>query len=1050
MVLSDQNADWYSVIAQFEVDMNLPDELINHLRDGNVILFLGAGASYGANDVNGQGAPLGNDLGVYLNQDLLDGEFAASDPLSLIAQTALHSKGRAAVQESVQRRIGKLKPAEYHHRIAALRWRLLATTNYDVVVEQVYEQARPERLQELRPWVRNSMQIDLAIRHQDLVYLKLHGCIRHLEQDDLDLVLSPEQFNAHRDGRGNLFDHFRNVAYENPVVYVGFQLADADILLYEDQISHELSGRRPRNYVVLPKVGTHKRAMFREKNIEVLEGTFEDFLIAAEAAVPEQFRQIAGLVRAERAIESRLNRPVAELTLLPQLLDTEFEHVYPAMARTEETPQNFYRGLCRNFTPILSGWDVQRNLGRKLLETISKAQTAPRCQFYVVLGPAGSGKSTLLRRLALDLSQEGQLCLYLRENGRIDHAGLNQLWSVIDERLILFVDQAADHLSDLERLIRDSRHSKAQVTVIVTASHPEWNTVCEPLDAFLETENRFDLPPRISDSEVDALLAKLEQHRSLGVLAGRSLAERRAAFREHAERHVLVALYEATQGEPFEQIILKEYRGLQPPEAQRLYLAVALLHRFGVAVRAMLIHRAFDISHQDFRQRFFRPLEQVIFEDNDHLGPRYRTRHPVIADILFERVLPQAEDRVRELIQVMRCLNLSYESDHHVFTAMIHYRRLLEQFKGNPEAVSALYAVALTVGVARDVYWQQGMYEMRREQPDFDGADGLFDLALEQSPGDPYVLHAKAELAFMRAERAGNAAQRQQHVEHALTQLAPLLHKRTHKAVALHTQGKIELLQLRSAIAEVDQAAIAQSTDRLRGLLDRTQREYLDDPRFLKLDADFAKMLRDSTRALELLEQAYKAGPDHPHIAAQLVMAYQQVHRQEDADRVLHSALDRSPTNKKLNWLQFQRLQATAEPNVLLSYLRKSFNDGDPVAQQQFWFARFAFEFGVPAEKEKAKRHFDRLKQRYGYGSEGGRIRDKALEQGQPKAFIGEVTRKDRDYAFVRRDLDGESFFTPRTSASGAVWDELNVGRRVSFQLGYRYSGPLALALEPI
>ena len=764
--------------------------------------------------------------------------------------------------------------------------------------------------------------------------------------------------------------------------------------------------------------------------------------------MPERFRQIAGLVHTERAIEARLNRPAVALPLLPQLLDTEFEHVHSSMYRPLETPENFYRGLCRNFTPILNEWDVRRTLGHKLLRVLEANHEAARCQFYTVLGPAGSGKSTLLRRLAVDLAAQGRLCLHLRENGRIDLARLEQLWSAVDERVFVLIDQAANHANDLERLIRSSRQSTAQVTVIVTASQAEWNAACERLEAFFDDESKHELPARISEAEVDVLLEKLERYDSLGVLTGRSQQERRAAFLQHAQRHVLVALYQATHGEPFEEIIVREYRGLQPAEAQRLYLGVALLHRFGVPVRAMLIHRAFGIGHQQFRDRFFKPLEQVVFEEKDHLGWRYRTRHPVIATILFERGMPNPEDRAREIARVMRCLNLSYESDAEAFAAMIHYRQLLEQFRGSPKSAKMLYAAALEIGAVRDVHWQHGMYEMRREGGSLDEASALFDLALLDSPGDPFVVHARSELELARAERATDAEQRRRFAREAQAQLAPLLHRPAHKQVALHTQGKIELLLLRHAIRDDDAGEIAEGTERLRSLLDRAQREYQDDPRFLKLDADLSRLLRDSERALEFLERAFEAGPEHPHIAVELEMAYRQAGREADSDRVLDQALDQLPDNRKLNWVKFKRLQTTAEPATLLGFLRKSFNDGDPVGEPQFWYARFAFEFGGSAEKERARRLFEKLKNRYGYGKDGAMVRDVAKEGGQSRTFTGLVTRKERDYAFVRRELDGESLYAARSSTSAAVWEDLNEARRVSFHIGYRYSGLTAQGLE--
>jgi len=79
------------------------------------------------------------------------------------------------------------------------------------------------------------------------------------------------------------------------------------------------------------------------------------------------------------------------------------------------------------------------------------------------------------------------------------------------------------------------------------------------------------------------------------------------------------------------------------PEARRLYLDICCLHRFGPPVRAGLISRIHDISFDDFKERLFRPLEQVI-----------RLRHDVKSgDYVYE-------SRTRTLrMNLSRALNVS-------------------------------------------------------------------------------------------------------------------------------------------------------------------------------------------------------------------------------------------------------------------------------------------------------------------------------------------------------------------------------------------------------
>ncbi len=89
----------------------------------------------------------------------------------------------------------------------------------------------------------------------------------------------------------------------------------------------------------------------------------------------------------------------------------------------------------------------------------------------------------------------------------------------------------------------------------------------------------------LSEPEIAELIAKLEQHSSLGFLFGKSQEEKRNAFVDRAGRQLLVALLEATSGVPLEDILVDEYKHIVPEAAQALYLTVCVLNRIRVPVR---------------------------------------------------------------------------------------------------------------------------------------------------------------------------------------------------------------------------------------------------------------------------------------------------------------------------------------------------------------------------------------------------------------------------------------------------------------------------------
>ena len=77
------------------------------------------------------------------------------------------------------------------------------------------------------------------------------------------------------------------------------------------------------------------------------------------------------------------------------------------------------------------------------------------------------------------------------------------------------------------------------------------------------------------------------------------------AFAERADRQLLVALHELTQGKPFEEIILAEHQRVHPEQARQLYLDIATMHQFAVKVRAGTFTRVSPVLNFAIIKRVF-------------------------------------------------------------------------------------------------------------------------------------------------------------------------------------------------------------------------------------------------------------------------------------------------------------------------------------------------------------------------------------------------------------------------------------------------------------
>ena len=169
--------------------MELPDTLVSDVQAGRVVLVLGAGASIGARTPNGEPPLVGLGLRDALSQHFLGGNFS-EEPLPWVAELAISETDLRRVQDFIADLFASFEPAEFHRLLPTFKWRGLATTNYDRLIERTYETA-DEPAQQLVSFISNRDRVDDKLRSPDHVgLLKLHGCITITHDPDLPLILT--------------------------------------------------------------------------------------------------------------------------------------------------------------------------------------------------------------------------------------------------------------------------------------------------------------------------------------------------------------------------------------------------------------------------------------------------------------------------------------------------------------------------------------------------------------------------------------------------------------------------------------------------------------------------------------------------------------------------------------------------------------------------------------------------------------------------------------------------------------------------------------------
>lgn len=284
-------------------------EALSRGRDGRVILFLGAGLSFGASRrgrkglaerdrwgaittpahddtvgteaeviVNDDGEPfptwsrlqsrMRRELATVSSQDQesLNRFFRASDPLDC-AQLFRNIIGETNYYNFLRRQFQPASPVDYwvtpsHDALVALRLGLIFTTNYDDLIERAYRHHMQDLL--------TSSTADEFIAHRqqrpEHHLVKVHGSI----DVPRTVVLTREDYALARRARRRIYEHLRVDLQETTYVFVGFSLSDPNVNMLLDDARLETGGDLPPAYTVQGRYDRATDDYYRSMGINVI------------------------------------------------------------------------------------------------------------------------------------------------------------------------------------------------------------------------------------------------------------------------------------------------------------------------------------------------------------------------------------------------------------------------------------------------------------------------------------------------------------------------------------------------------------------------------------------------------------------------------------------------------------------------------------------------------------------------------------------------------------------------------------------------------------
>ncbi len=604
---------------------NVIARLKSQMETAQVVLFTGAGFSRGANDRFGRALP-----GVQELREALWGiaypneSFDAEATLGEVYSVALR-RNRPALMELLEQRFSVDPDSlpNYYRTFFSTPWFRVYTLNVDDLESAVarrFSLARvPTSVSPTRPERDANAR---AVPGKTLEVVHLNGLLG----DPAEVLTFSETQYAER--IANVEPWYARCAVDlrsRPVVFVGTELREETLWQHMElrrrNFPQGSATLPPGSILVTPSLNTARADMLQALNIEWYKGTAESFATEVLGQLSEEIRRGFAFLDTYDDSGGRRGIPlVSELVAERPTLKTEY-----------------LLGDEPHWSDLINGRVAVRSGDSKLLETATEILSGKKPATALALtGTAGTGKSTALMRLALELSNNGLPVLWLDKTSTAAPLQLRKRVAEFDGNVIVAIDDADLFGSQLADILRDMLPGFPGLLIVFAVRAGRLDDLLAPVLRSGQVTVIEHVVPNLTDSDIDQLIEVLDRNNRLGILKGASPEERRKAFAYQAGRQLLVAMFEATSGEKFEEKAqgeLDQLSGIQ----KYVYAAVSVVtsqRHYLTKDEVLLAAMGEPGDAVDALNRLV--ARHLIVAIPPHY--EYRTRHRVIADIVLERL----------------------------------------------------------------------------------------------------------------------------------------------------------------------------------------------------------------------------------------------------------------------------------------------------------------------------------------------------------------------------------------------------------------------------
>ncbi len=782
--------------------IEIPIGLKQAIESGDCILFIGAGIGANVLDKNGTNAPNAKELAAELNE-YFKLNYECND-LSKISQVLDIKNKRIELQTFIKNKFANMMPDDLFKWIPTINWKAIYTTNYDNFIEKAYDiNAKPQK--EYYVITHNSNLLEYDSRFQVPIY-HLHGSL--FADESPSIVITEKDYTKYQEKRRMMFEQLKMDAASSTILYIGYSNNDSNWKQLITDISTEFYPQSlPQSYRIDPFTSDIDVEILRNDNIDTLKCTFSEFVNSCMLQLDEQSTELLKIENLQKYIPSEFKEIFTKNPAAVSRLFTSWEYVNGANFSDKPNIYEFLRGDKPNWSLIGADAyftrDIEEDVYDSILDYLTSFSKKPKAT--VILGSAGYGVTTLMMILAKRAVADKACKVFFYKNGHDFREGdFEFVNSVIEEKTIFFIDNAADNISQIDTLFKKYNDENKSCMFILGERKNEWMQANSKIRA-----NFHEVLP-LSDGEINRLIQLLEDNNELNHLDNLSKEMQFSAIKRNYKSELLVAIREATEGKSFDAIIEDEFRGINSDISQKAYLTVCCFSQHDAYIRVDLLAAILGIDLITLYDKTKNNTAGIInYECIDEINGYYvaRARHRLIAQIVWEHCGDIGTKR-NLTISALNNLNLLCTTDKKAFEKFIRSDRLIDGLNTLDDKMK------------------------------------FFDRACNKDPDNPYVKQHYARMLL----RAGNE-------NLALSQIDEAI-KIEKCRVFYHTKGIILSKMMESSSIDIARKRLFQSEECFNIALSMYPKDEYSYQGLAELYLSWAKIINDEEESIEYIAKA--------------------------------------------------------------------------------------------------------------------------------------------------------------------------------------------------